>query len=79
MSRKDYIILTKKLKNPCSKCVCTPICRHKSFNQLLNDCILVNNYIMRHDSYTYPRRVMTVLNPTRWEVGDNYLIKELDL
>ncbi len=74
-----------KLDNPCHKCVCIPICRHKHFNRLVDDCILVDEYIMhniiymKHTNYVYTKSVMDVLNPTRWEVGSNHLIKELDL
>jgi hypothetical protein len=68
-----------KVYNPCTKCVCIPICRHKTFTQLLKDCKLVDIYLIKHGS---AYNVMTVLNPTIWEVeklGVNYLIKELDL
>ena len=71
--------MTKLFDVPCEGCVCIPICRLKKYSRLVMDCILINNYFIKHTGhYTYEYNVMSVLNPTTWEVGNNYLIKETD-
>lgn len=62
---------------PCEGCVCIAICRLKKYSQLVIDCTLINDYFISQTSgYTYQYNVMAILNPTTWEVGDNYMIKE---
>jgi hypothetical protein len=60
--------MTKKLTNPCYKCVCIPICKHKKFHKLVGDCVLLHNYLVEPSNETNYHNVMIVLKPTTWRV-----------
>jgi len=66
---------------PCKNCICVPICRHKPYSFLIQECDLVYNYLS--DSHfisgiSAPLRRMvfeSLLQPTTWKVNDEgYLI-----
>jgi len=33
------------MKIPCKKCICIPVCRHKTYRKFVLDCILVEKYL----------------------------------
>lgn len=58
-------------KCPCMNCISLAICRHKRYNQLFNDCILLRIYepnethiSKRNDKGIY--LLQEILNPTMW-------------
>lgn len=67
---------------PCVDCICVPICRHKLYNNMINSCALVHEYISDH-RYTSGfnsvcrHRVFKTLNPSKWRVDhDGYFISK---
>jgi hypothetical protein len=51
------IMKTKQSTPACQGCMLLPICRHKSFVQLMGDCSLINDDI---------RAIERILQPTKW-------------
>lgn len=61
---------------PCINCVCVPICRHKSYHNLYQDCKLLADYLqetLRNTSNDWDEENPTVfeslkevLKPTGW-------------
>ena len=79
----------KPLKCPCINCICIPICRHKTYKKLQQDCFLVaplgdyvTSYLSRsHIEYPHHHRVniRDALNPVKWDVdGSGNLIRSED-
>lgn len=76
---------------PCYNCICVPICRHKDYYKLGQECKLVMEYVkhMDGDHHRYRCKVIEViLKPTVWGVrdmptevgfasGKGYFIKEI--
>jgi len=64
------------MKCPCKECLLIPVCRHKHYSKLLNDCYIIRNslYIKanptfnnRKSSYVnYVESVETCIKPKRW-------------
>ncbi len=65
---------------PCKKCVCMPICRHKPYNILTNECNLIRDYIgnftryanLNYDGsngFSHRVRIEAALRPTTWNVN----------
>jgi len=58
---------------PCIECFMIPLCRHKSYAKLVNDCELVNDFSMgqqernEHDYFKYLVEIEIILKPTAWE------------
>jgi hypothetical protein len=65
---------------PCEECICLPICRHKSWTDLSEHCLLISNYININWGKSYTRYYMIaierILNPTAWSVGQNMILKD---
>lgn len=59
---------------PCDGCVCIPVCRHKSWSNLIYQCSLIYNYINSYTSYDgvfYYKLVMEeILKPTEWRLDE---------
>ena len=56
---------------PCETCPCVPMCRHKTIEQLSNECVLFSRYFDT-PHFLYKKIVlMDFLNPTRddWDKG----------
>jgi hypothetical protein len=52
---------------PCIDCICIPMCRNKTYTDLLTDCILIENY----RSTNGDNRIKTIehiLKPLLWTV-----------
>ena len=71
------------IKFPCDTCICVPVCRHKLYGQLIENCKLLSLYfgtnverkghiLYVHNNYHVPFRclVESYLKPTRWSVDD---------
>ena len=66
------------MKCPCEDCICVPICRHKTYEKLIADCILVWNYLpsTTRDNrdmiyvtfWSYVRSVHQTLKAEGWSV-----------
>ena len=33
------------MKCPCKECICLAVCKHKNYTAMLNECIMINNYL----------------------------------
>jgi len=60
-------------KFPCIDCICIPICRHKQYMDLFNDCILLKKYepaynslVCRDTQQMY--QIEETLKPTKWGI-----------
>ena len=59
------------MKCPCINCICVPVCRHKTFDNLYDDCILLEDYSYDNDLLTppiYRIEINSILKPTTWSV-----------
>ena len=56
---------------PCIKCICKPICKHKSYTHLFKECILLSRYISNYGN-KHERNHLLIsilqesLKPTKW-------------
>ena len=62
---------------PCEGCLCVPMCRHKTYQKLIEDCAVLHDKIMerKHDNEFKTMKIMQwrveiqdVIKPTNWEV-----------
>ena len=64
------------IKCPCINCICVPMCRHKTFDNLYDSCILVEQYYYDSNLPSPPIHRLCIskaLKPTRWKVdGSGY-------
>jgi len=67
-----------KMYNTCpcrSNCVCLPVCRHKSWDDLVHNCSLILAYIDKHSCfdgvYHYRLVIERILKPTAWKLHEN--------
>lgn len=51
----------KLTKCPCEDCLCAPICRHKGYFKLMNDCSLINKYINSYDRWRINKKNNLIL------------------
>ena len=66
-----------KVKNepcPCGQCILIPICRHKEYYTIFEQCILISEYIPNHQhrhirNMIRIRKVFKLFNPDKWSVG----------
>ena len=59
---------------PCYKCLLVPVCRHKFFRQLTNDCKLVNDHFTKCKPWYVGesrKEVYDCLSPTQWKIKRN--------
>jgi hypothetical protein len=61
-------------KCPCIDCITLPICRHKSYMDLLKDCILIEDYKNRNP-YKKLETIQYILKPSIWnyDYTTNYI------
>ena len=57
---------------PCENCICVAVCRHKPYDNLFQDCELLNDYEPSYKSmYSRNEDLITaikmILNPTGWD------------
>jgi hypothetical protein len=67
-----------KLEVPCHNCICTSICKHKLFDELIRDCKLLVDSLYFDNTTSVGQRstlygdkmnmVQDILNPEYWEV-----------
>lgn len=82
MDKKEYYS-----KCPCINCICVPVCRHKDYYKLRQECELAMDYTQHKDMniHRYCCRVLeVVLKPTIWQLGksigeEGYHIKTKDV
>jgi hypothetical protein len=59
---------------PCDKCVCLPVCRHKTWDNLIHNCSLIHDYVNKHSSYDgvyyYKLVIERILSPTLWKLDE---------
>ncbi|MHA1972857.1 MAG: hypothetical protein ACTSW1_07685 [Candidatus Hodarchaeales archaeon] len=70
------------MNSPCKECICVPICRNKSFQQLIRDCTMswkflyieinigaeiTTSKVRRINFDVIIRQVLKDLKPTNWE------------
>ena len=53
---------------PCEDCLCVPICRHKGYFKLMNDCSLINKYTSSYDN-KHLRVADKILQSTQWRIN----------
>ena len=59
-------------KCPCIDCVCIPICRHRSFSEMLTRCSIIHEYENSHmerngeEYFISLLELEKVLKPTNW-------------
>ena len=59
------------MKCPCIDCVCMPICRHKSYMHLFENCKLLHRWRLKNYSirdHKYRCVIFESLHPTEWGV-----------
>lgn len=68
-------------KTPCINCICKPICRHKNFTKLVDDCSLIDGYLfitkLHKENFPLPekeywrriRETTEELKSTKWIEG----------
>lgn len=52
---------------PCIDCILIPICRNKTYTDLLTDCILIENY-RSTNGINRIKTIQRILNPLLWTV-----------
>ena len=78
------------MKCPCDNCICVPICRHKWFDDLTQECSLIHDCLSDEDVDTRKSNTLLCeesLDPTRWYVGSElehdhdivYIEKDIEL
>jgi len=66
---------------PCKNCITVAICRHKPYSDMLNDCLLIYNYLYIVDSggmsirerFNFKKKIkhpFIHLRPSLWEIRD---------
>ena len=75
---KTKQIINNQETIPCKKCICVPICKHRSYNFLIQECIYIKTLLYHDDSVTYGRyyrketfeenvtKLETYIKPTKW-------------
>jgi hypothetical protein len=62
---------------PCINCICLPICRSKSYSQLVTDCKLAVDFVIItpgpalnpiHRDSVRMRSLYSILKPTKWRL-----------
>lgn len=69
---------------PCKECLCIPVCRHKSYHELVSDCTPAADYVnLTEDEIVNDedipeqqmRRIQdleNMLKPTKWTLTGNH-------
>lgn len=72
-------------KCPCIKCICIPVCRHKTYFKLKDECELVHQYIMDeilvrgNKGFSYRIEIKSAIKPTEWTLNFQGEITETKL
>ncbi len=59
---------------PCNECMCIPICRYKSWTNLMVNCSLIYKYSITFNNglpFYYRIIIRNILKPTQWGVDDD--------
>jgi hypothetical protein len=61
-------------KIPCIECISLPICRHKEYYPMFDQCSLISDYIPNNESIerrspTRVKQLEQILKPTTWTYG----------
>lgn len=64
------------LYSPCESCLCIPICRHKEYDALVNQCSIIVHYLFnkriydaRDDFWHRLEKVRRDIQCTEWEIA----------
>jgi len=60
-----------KVPCPCIECICVPICRHKNYQDLILQCIIVHDILLKGTTERFIKLVRQVeehLHPSLWSV-----------
>ena len=70
-----------KMKIPCHNCICVAVCKHKSFNDLMEACSLIKYSIwcddltpggrLKQGHEETVRRIIEILKPIKWGIRKN--------
>ena len=67
-SRMDTYIM---IIIPCKDCICLPVCRHKKYSNLFQECTILHRWrIMNYSvgDYIYRYIIFNTIRPSRWEI-----------
>ncbi|MHA1972865.1 MAG: hypothetical protein ACTSW1_07725 [Candidatus Hodarchaeales archaeon] len=75
------------MKTPCHECICVPICRHRLFGEVVEECSLLRKYlyyqwktkgcqIQRADHWRRAKAVANQLESTKWTITEEGLSGE---
>jgi len=78
--------MKKPIRIPCDECLTISVCRHKTFNQLLNDCSPIHEYlkvdlVARGGDTVYDQKIRInnlskILRTTQWELKGALIYEE---
>lgn len=58
-------LVTKKIDPnnfPCINCICKPICRHKYYSDIINDCSLLSKILVEEEGISKTNNIQEVIN-----------------
>ena len=81
--------MKRPIRIPCNECLTVSVCRHKTFNQLLNDCPPVHEYLKVNSIASgtsdslYDQRIRInnlskILRTTQWELKGALIYEDED-
>ena len=81
--------MKKPIRIPCDECLTISVCRHKTFNQLLNDCSPIHEYLKVNPMSTDPSDTLydqkirivnlsKILKATQWELKGALIYEDKD-
>lgn len=79
------------MKCPCYNCICVPICRHKEYNTLFQDCTIVCRFMIdinsnpsfgskfgiRHHKSKRRDIIQALLKPTQWNIDKDGIVYDI--
>ena len=64
-------------KVPCYECICLPVCRHKNYTHMVEECFLLLELLYKDKTADYNRRkptfqndllkIANIINSTKWK------------